>query len=295
MIEGFVDYHAGSFRRAATILRGIELRLRDQPGTYFERAFCQCFRLISLRYCGRYGELERGFLEWVRSAERRGDLFSEAAIRFNLNGVWLARDAPDEARRDLARTRWTPPEGGYHMQHWYEQHARFEIDLYTGEVHRGLAAFRPVAAELSRSLLRWMRIHRVHALWLLARLLLASAASGGGAGEIGEAARIARRLAREDVPYARVQALLLGAGVERQRGEDAECCRLLERATALAEAHDYPHYASAACLRRGSLLGGSRGAALVSRAREWMTEQSIRAPERMARIWAPGFELGGRA
>ena len=215
--------------------------------------------------------------------------FSEAAIRFNLNGVWLARDAADEARRDLARTRWTPPGGGYHMQHWYEQHARFEIELYAGEARRGLAAFRPIAGRLMRSLLRGMRIHRVHVRWLHARLLLAAAEAGAGKGEVDEAARIARQLAREDVPYARTYSLLVRAGVAHQRGDDAGCVRLLEGAVQHADDSDYPHCASAARFRLGSILGGSRGSALVTRAREWATDQSIRDPERMMGIWAPGF------
>jgi hypothetical protein len=287
-MEGFVDYHAGQFRRAATTLREVERLLTGQPGTYFEKAFCHCFRLIALRYCGRIGELERGYFEWVRDAERRGDRFTEAAVRFNLNVVWLARDAPDEARRDLTRTRWVPPEGGYHMQHWYEQQARFEADLYSGDARRALSDFRPIAARLARSLVLRVRTHRVHVLWLLGRLLLATAASDGP-GAASEAARIARRLAREDVPFARTYALLLRAGVASRRGRDAECVRSLERAVAHADANDYPHCASAARLRLASVVGGARGAELAATARAWMRDQSIRDPERMAEVWTPGF------
>jgi hypothetical protein len=291
LMQGFLDYHAGLFRRAATSLREVERALREQPGTYFERAYCHCFRLITLRYCGRYGEIDRGFVEWVRSAERRGDLFTEAAVRFNLNGVWLARDAPDEARRDLSRTRWAPTKSGYHMQHWYREQARFETDLYAGDARRALEAFRPVAAELS--LVRRVRLHRVHVHWLLARLLLAAADEGGGAHRVAEADRIARRLAREDVPYAKTYAQLVQAAIARHRSDEAGCAFALQAAIDLADAHDYPHCASAARLRLGAIVGGSRGAALVAQAREWMTEQSIRAPERMARVWTPGFGARG--
>lgn len=293
MIEGFVDYHAGNFRMAATTLRETERRFRDQPGTNFERTFCHCFRLISLRYCGRYGELERGFFDWVRRAEQRGDLFTEASIRFNLNGVWLARNQPDEARRDLARTRWTPPEGGYHMQHWYEHQARFEIDLYEGAARRALASFRPIAARLGRSLVTRVRIHRVLIMWLFGRLLLAAAAEGDGTGELEEAARIWPRLAREEVPFARTYALLLRAGVAHGRGNADECVQALERAAKFADEHDYPHCASAARLRLGSILGGAEGASLAAQARSWMADQSIVDPERMAGVWAPGFARCG--
>jgi hypothetical protein len=289
MMAGFVGYHAGHFCDAASTLSRAEDILRDQVGRYFEKVFCRCFRLISLRYCGRFGELQRGFFDWVRDAERRGDRFSEAAIRFNLNGIWLARDAPDEARRDLERTQWIPPEGGYHMQHWYEQHARYEIDLYAGDAARGLAAFRPVASALARSLVLRVRLHRVHVQWLLGRLLLASPVRAAGASAPGKVARIAKRLDREDVPYARTYALLLHAAVAHRRGRDALAAELLERAIGKADEYDYPHCASAARMRLGAIVGGARGEALEAQGSRWMREQGIRDPARMATLWAPGF------
>jgi hypothetical protein len=91
------------------------------------------------------------------------------------------------------------------------------------------------------------------------------------------------------VPYARTYACLLRAGVAHQQGDGAGCVRFLERAVQRADDNDYPHCASAARLRLGSMLGGSTGAALVARAREWATDQSIRDPARMVGIWAPGF------
>jgi hypothetical protein len=290
LLDGFVDYHAGQFHRAVAKLREAESVLQGQVGTHFEQVFCRCFRLISMRYGGRFGELARGFSDWIRAAEQRDDRFSEAALRFNLNGVWLVRDQPDEARRDLARTRWIPPAGGYHMQHWYEAQARFEIDLYAGDAPEGRRRFRPVLEALSRSLILRMRIHRVHVRWLEARLELAASPPGGAD---RRAARIGRALSREDVPYAQTYARLVRAAIEHRRGRTARATALLEEAAAHADCHEYAHCASAARWRLGELVGGARGHALVEGARAWMLEQSIRRPECMVAVWAPGF--GGEA
>jgi hypothetical protein len=47
-------------------------------------------------------------------------------------------------------------------------------------------------------------------------------------------------------------------------------------------------FAAAARRCRGELLGGEAGRALVAEADAWMAAQSIRDPDRMARMLAPG-------
>jgi len=71
-----------------------------------------------------------------------GDRFTEASLRFNLNAVFLARDQPELALEELSRVSWMPPEGGYHVQHWYAEQARAEHALYTGNVDVGLVRLR---------------------------------------------------------------------------------------------------------------------------------------------------------
>jgi hypothetical protein len=284
LVDAFLDYHGGAFGTAERRFQAAEARFRQETrGTYFEAGFCHWFRLVALRNRGMFGELSRGFFEWTRDAERRGDRFSEASLRLNLNAVWLARDAPDEARRDLDRAKWIPPEGGYHLQHWYEQYARAEIDLYTGEAAQGVERLRAALAGMSRSFILRMRIHRVLVRWTLGRLVV----STGGRRALDEAERIARQLAGEDVAYAKVFSLLLQGGIARRRGQRRPAESALANAIRLAEAHDLPHAAEAARWRLGEITGGPNGRDLVSRARTWMDSQDIRAPERMMGVWAP--------
>jgi hypothetical protein len=289
-MDGFLDYHAGEFRRAAQVLGEVEREFSAVPGTYFEQAFCHCFRLICLRNRGQLGELQRGFFEWVRDAERRGDRFTEASIRFNLNGIWLARDEPQEARRDLGRTSWIPPEGGYHVQHWYEQLARSEIDLYEGAGEGGLLRFRLIFAQLSRSFILRLHLHRCIARWLLGKLIVGAAKFARDRRPLlAEATKLAQQLEAEPFGFARTYSLLLRSAVAHQRGEKALAEQTLQATIRQAEEADLPQCASAARYRLGQLSGEDSGARLLGEARAWMREQEIRCPERMVEVWAPGF------
>ena len=62
------------------------------------------------------------------------------------------------------------------------------------------------------------------------------------------------------------------------------------RASADAQftATDMALHAAVARRRRGELLGGVQGAALLAEADAWMTGQAIRNPSRMAAMLAPG-------
>ncbi len=48
------------------------------------------------------------------------------------------------------------------------------------------------------------------------------------------------------------------------------------------------HYAAAARLRRGRLIGGRRGRELVQQATTWMADQGVVCFDRMADVLAPG-------
>jgi serine/threonine protein kinase len=283
IMVGFLAYHAGEYASAARTLAETEQALAALTGTYFEQAFCHCFGLISLRNRGELGRLCAGYFEWLRRAQRRGDLFTEASLRFNLNIVFLVRDEPDEAERELSRVSWMPPDGGYHVQHWYAQQARADIALYCGRVEAGLAELRRELKALERALITRMRLHRCHALWLLARFLLARQAP------TRRLDGLAQRLWREEIGYARTWSLLIQAALQRQRGEPKAALGLLERATEQARAADLPQYEHAARYRAGQLLGVDAGAEHVQGALAFAAREGISNPARLFDVWAPGF------
>lgn len=283
IMVGFLAYHAGEYASAARTLAETEQALAALTGTYFEQAFCHCFRLISLRNRGQLAQLEAGYFEWLRRAQRRGDLFTEASLRFNLNIVFLARDEPDEADRELSRVSWMPPDGGYHVQHWYAQQARADIALYCGRVEAGLVELRRELAALERAMITRMRLHRCHALWLLARFLLARRAP------TPELDALAKQLRREDIGYARTWSLLIQAALEQQRGQPTAALVSLQRAVEQAKRADLPQYEHAARYRMGRLLGTEAGADHAQSALAFAAGEGIVDPARLFDVWAPGF------
>jgi len=287
IMVGFLAYHAGEYASAAHTLTETERELAALTGTYFEQAFCHCFRLISLRNRGELAVLERGYSEWLRKAQRRGDRFTEASLRFNLNLVFLARDEPNEAECELANVSWMPAHGGYHVQHWYEQQARADIALYTGRAEARLSELRHELKALERAFITRMRLHRCHALWLLARFLLASQLDGARS---REAEALAKRLWREDVGYARTWSLLIRAALDHRHGRKQAALSALVRASKQARSADLPQYEQAAQYRLGQLLGELDGADLRQGARAFMLAQGVRNPARLFGVWAPGFD-----
>jgi eukaryotic-like serine/threonine-protein kinase len=295
MMDGFVNYHAGHFVGASARLAEVELEFQRLPGRYFEQAFCHCFGRICLRNAGRFGELERGYESWVRLAERRNDRFTEAVLRFNLNGIWLVRDQPDEAERDLARVHWIPPQGGYHVQHWYEAQARAEIDLYRGQSELGLARFREEMKALSRSFILRMRLHRCHAQWILGRTILAEAACGReGQRGLNEVKVLARRLRRERVGFADVWSLLLSAGRAACLSESERTAELLWAAHGAAREADIAHAEHTAAYFLSDYEPGPVTAGLRREALQWAEVEGLRSPERFFQSWGAGLSSGSK-
>jgi eukaryotic-like serine/threonine-protein kinase len=90
------------------------------------------------------------------------------------------------------------------------------------------------------------------------------------------------------MPWGNPLAQLIHAGVACLRGRAADAVALLRIAEAGFESADMSLYAAAARRRRGELVSGEKGRALIAAADAWMAGQQIRNPERMAAMLAPG-------
>jgi hypothetical protein len=104
-----------------------------------------------------------------------------------------------------------------------------------------------------------------------------------------EAARDAKTIASEAMPWSNPLAALLRAGIASTRGDADRALVELEQAEAGLVAADMALYAAAARYRRGKLLGGDEGRALTSAALGWMAGQGVVSPEPMVALHAPGF------
>jgi hypothetical protein len=289
--QGFLEYHGGNFRLSGQHFQEGERLYRNTTlGTYHEQSVCRAYRLLMLRLSGEFVELWRGLSETTRDAQRRSDRFLEAGLNLNVNQAWLAQGQPEEALRRIEQSSWVSTDGGYHFQQWYEEQARAELDLYNGAAASRLPIFRSALRTVRRTYVYTVRIHKIFAWQMHARLLIASApTSADPRGALVEAARLAERLGAQDLGYARVHQALLVAAIAHQRGEVAAARRALEHAVRESDLAELAQFAAAARYRLGQRIGGREGQALLDEARIWFRRQDIREPERMLEVWAPGF------
>ena len=82
--------------------------------------------------------------------------------------------------------------------------------------------------------------------------------------------------------------LLLRAGVAAALVRRDEAARLARRAEDAAEETDMRLYGAAARFRRGQILGGEQGAALMEGARQFVKSQTVRNPDRLIAMLSPG-------
>jgi hypothetical protein len=102
------------------------------------------------------------------------------------------------------------------------------------------------------------------------------------------AERDAKRIEREKMPWGDSLARLVRAAVASSRGNLKDAITLLASAEAGLEAVDMALYAAAARRRRGELIGGDQGRALVEAANTWMIGQNIKNPDRITAMLTPG-------
>jgi tRNA A-37 threonylcarbamoyl transferase component Bud32 len=263
---GILDYFAGEYRKSIEHLREGEKIMRDETtGTAWELTSLRLFMMFGMRHLGAFNDLRQAHAEYVRDAVRRGDRYAETTLVRVCNIMWLASGDPAQAERDLSRTTWPTPVGGFlNLQHWFELRALTEIDLYTGrrELRDGFDV-------LSTSLLMRIQTVRAESLWLRGRILLACG------GDRKQVLALANKLAREKSASGRVWSLLLRAAVQQDRG-------LLAQAVAAADAGELGLCAAFARYRLGS---DER-----ARAEEWMRSEGIADPAAMANVVAPGFD-----
>jgi len=287
--RGSVDYLGGRFRVGCEELAAAEVQFRDHTtGSAWELDNVRIFRLFALRRLGRYRELRRAFTEYREDANRRGDRYAVTTLTRSCSFVWLTRDEPEAAEADLARDQWTPPEQGYHMQHWYELRALAELSLYRGTVAAVETDLVDGFERLQRSLLTRAQVLRAEAAWLRGRTALALAA-GRGEAKVPVADKCAKQLDAEGTEYAAVWGQFLRAGVATRAGDRARARGHLSRAVEIAEANEMRGCRAAARWRLSELTDGVGGESLRDRAQTEMEEVGIVQPERLTEVFIPGF------
>lgn len=292
--EGFASYFRGRYRVASQQLTESARIFREHTiGSSWELNNVRVFRLLALRFIGDFAQLQLLFERYTRDASQRGDRFMETTLRRAFAILELVRGDPDSARDQLQRARWTPPGDAFHVQHWYELEARSEIALYEGAAPRALEELAPDYERLGRSLLLRLQIVRVASRWIRARTLLSAAVTEerDRKRRLAEAARLARRMARESVGFPRAWSRLVMAAVMTQQGKSEHAYRHLREAIEVADAFDMEAVAASARHRLGELVAGNESDTLIASSNDWMSREKIAEPARLLDLIAPGFTL----
>jgi len=288
---GSSAYLEGRFANARELCeQAVDIYRRRCRGVAWEVASAQVFSLWASLYLGHYREVSARLPALIKDADGREDRYDATNLRTShTNTVWLAADRPDEALAQLrhATQQWEPrtfqlPQ--YYVVHAYTQHA-----LYTGDPGAAWTRVSEGWSMMKKALLMRLQILRIEMSFLRARSALALACEKSAPGQswhLDAALRDANLLEHEQAPWAAALALLVRAGVMAERGADA-AVDLFERAEQQFAAVDLMIHAAAARRRRGVLVGGSEGAALIDAADRAMRERGIASPQRMVALLAP--------
>jgi hypothetical protein len=179
---------------------------------------------------------------------------------------------------------------GFHLQHYHHLLGVGQLHLYTGEGARGYAALVERWPGLESSLILRVQLVRHEAFLLRARLALLEAQQEPSRRDAR--LREAKRLIKPALgggPGLGGMAALAAAGLAASLGDSDGAVAHLRRAITTLDGDDMVTYAAIARLRLGALLGGDEGAALRATGTAHLTDQKVVAPDRFARMIAPGF------
>ncbi|WP_165221520.1 serine/threonine-protein kinase [Aquisphaera insulae] len=292
MVRGVTFLMRGDWRPSIDAFEIAETLFRDHcTGVTWERNTVRCLELWSMLHAGRLAELEKRWSVFTREAEERGDLYATTTLTsFFLAMIRLAQDRPAEIRAELERamSRWRRQ--GFFVQHSTELVSLLHLDLYQGSVAAAWERINAAWPAYTRSLLPRIQVNRIQLLELHARAALAMAEGlEDNQPHLLAAEEDARKLEREGQGWAIAHSRFIRAGIAAVREDATTASYRLEQAAALYDTVDMPLSAAVMRYRIGEIVGSSEGKALIARSESVLREQSIAAPERWARMIAPGF------
>jgi tetratricopeptide (TPR) repeat protein len=287
--KGVAAFLRGQWRESRVILEAAHRKLPDARSPWFSNA--NLFAVRCLYFSGEIKELVRRQASVFADAQDRGDLYTLVNYATTtMMTTHLAADDPESARRCARENmaRWSQTR--FLVQHWQAMAYEPDVDLYLGN---GGAAYDRLLRDLPalrRSLL--LNVQFVRGMTCYARGRCAVASIGSvpklRRARIAEARRMARRLARERMPWTSVLAAMVSAAAENADGRRDEAIASLRRAVTAAESTGMAMHAAVSNHRLGEAIGGSEGAALTTAARAQIDGEGIRNAARWLAIYLPG-------
>jgi len=296
MARGQVAVLDGRFAIALELCQQAETLLRERCiGAGFELSIIHGAIWNALQYLGAHGRIAVMVPALLQELDRRGDVYHANYLRLQaVPFMCLAADDPARSWAEMAQAlpRWAS--SGFHTPNFHYLLAAAAAHLYASDGRAALGVVHDRWRELERSFILRVQACRIVMFDLRGRAALAAALAAGPDERPrlhAQAARDARRLERERVPWADALAGLLRAGVAAARGEAVAARAQLTGAITAFERVDMALHAEVARRTLGRLIGGDEGRALVAGADAWMATQAIVSPARMSALLAPA---GGR-
>jgi eukaryotic-like serine/threonine-protein kinase len=295
MCRAVARYFAGEFDGCVGELLAVEQHfLSHCRGMSWELATTRSFACWSMRLAGRVRELCERFDRYTADADRTGDRYLATNLRTYQSIVWLIRDQPDRARKDIEGILDAWPADTYQVQHFFHLYARCEQAIYCDRPEEAWQAILDEHLRLDRSTLLTVSGLRIEHAHIVGRAALAMA-------EKTTAAQRQDFLQRGEQSVHRLRkcehqtGVAIGATLEAALrwltpGTDpSEGTTRLERAVATAEAAGAILLAESGRRWLGEIIGGRRGEEMRARSNGWMAQQGVQNPAKLAHLIVPGF------
>jgi hypothetical protein len=200
----------------------------------------------------------------------------------------LVRDEVAAGEEEIALAEEHLPKHGFHIQHLYWLLAKAHVSMYRGEAAAADELLVAQWPSVKRSLLLSVQSIRILLREARARACVMRLASGGPAGAARTAEDLARAIEREGWGAAIAQAHVVRAGLARIAGDRDGAAAHLIAAERGFSSLGMGLLTAVVRRRRGAILGGKEGAALVEAGDDWMASHGVKNPDRMTALFAPG-------
>jgi serine/threonine protein kinase len=283
LYKGVVAFLEQRFHDGCQFLEAAESVFREKcTGAICELDTSVIFWTFCMINLGEWVKLSRRVPVLLKEAEERGDLYAAVAMRARiLYLLYLVADDAEAARRLERDVHSDLPLHGFESPHYWIWLARVETALYLGEGNDAWSEVERVWPAFAGSLLTRVQEVYIESHHLRARCALA-------VGRLDEAARELRIIERESSAWGNAVACLIRASLAAARGDRIQALEAAKVAQQAFETLSINHYSAAIQRRRGELLGGDAGQALIEAADALMAAQNVQRPERMTAMLVPG-------
>ena len=291
-VKGLGAYQYGEFGKSRRLCAQTIDMLSDHANSlFYELTSMRLMHVWSLYYLGELREVAERVPVLLREAEEHGDRYSATNFSTGLCvAAWLVRGSPEEIRTldEEALSRWT--DRNYHLQHYWYFLGRMLIEMYEGDAQAAWRVFEEHWPSYRRSFMPRMELAHHETLSIKARAeLMAAGPVIDEKRGLAAARATARSMCRRKLPSAVGWARMIEAAVAVRSGDQAAALAALDDAERLFGQLEMNLYTQAVKWRRGELLGGDEGAALVAAARAFYENESVVRPDQLVNMLAPGF------